>query len=155
MYNKDRVFAFVNALGDVNANGPPPRPVVSTGAFPTLADTDIPEILPTGICTYEHVVGQCAHDEMVQKSVEVRGLKVTISEIDIPCAFGPALRGRACPRRRSVLPDGRRQDPVHRAGEMAEMNDIEDGKVKSSEKTSAISKKATPSRWAFCPGGRP
>jgi acetyl-CoA synthase len=60
--------------------------------FPDLADTDIPEILPTGICTYEHVVANVPHDEMVQKSVEVRGLK-TISEIDIPCAFGPAFEG--------------------------------------------------------------
>ena len=27
--------------------------------FPTIADTDIPQILPTGICTYEHVVSSC------------------------------------------------------------------------------------------------
>jgi acetyl-CoA synthase len=33
--------------------------------FPTLADTDIPEILPTGICTYEHVVANVTHEEMV------------------------------------------------------------------------------------------
>ena len=27
-YNKDRIFAFVNALGDVNAEWPQPQPVV-------------------------------------------------------------------------------------------------------------------------------
>ena len=29
--------------------------------FPTIADTDIPEILPTGVCTYEHVVANVNH----------------------------------------------------------------------------------------------
>ena len=29
--------------------------------FPAIADTDIPQILPTGICTYEHVVSSSSH----------------------------------------------------------------------------------------------
>ena len=66
-YNKDRVFAFVNALGDVGTEwGVAAAGCVNWG-FPTLADTDIPEILPTGICTYEHVVAPVEHEEMVQR----------------------------------------------------------------------------------------
>ena len=56
--------------------------------FPTIADTDIPEILPTGVCTYEHVVANVDYDEMVAKSIEIRGLKVTVAKIDIPLATG-------------------------------------------------------------------
>jgi acetyl-CoA synthase len=85
--------------------------------FPTLADTDIPEILPTGICTYEHVVANVAHEEMVQRSVEVRGLKDQVADIDIPCAFGPAYEGERVRGADLYMPDGRRQDPGHRAGE--------------------------------------
>ncbi len=92
-YNKDRTFAFVMAFGPVcdewyaNAAG-----AINWG-FPTISDYDIPEVLPTGICTYEHVVSNVPHDEMVQKAIEVRGLKVNISKIDIPMAFGPAFEG--------------------------------------------------------------
>ena len=33
------------------------------------------------------------HDEFVQKAIEVRGLKVSITKIDIPLSFGPAFEG--------------------------------------------------------------
>jgi len=93
LYNKDRVFAFVNALGDIGTEWACAAAGAVSWGFPTLADTDIPEILPTGICTYEHVVANIPHDEMVQRSIETRGLKVSVTEIDIPCAFGPAFEG--------------------------------------------------------------
>ena len=80
LYNKNRIFAFVNALGDVGTDWAGAAAGCVNWGFPTLADTDIPEILPTGICTYEHVVANVPHDEIVQKSVEVRGLKVTVSD---------------------------------------------------------------------------
>jgi len=93
IYNKDRVFAFAMTMGDVTdewyANG---AGAVNWG-FPVIADTPIPEILPTGVCTYEHVVGNIAHDEIVAKAIEVRGLKVTVSEVPVPVAFGPAFEG--------------------------------------------------------------
>jgi len=54
---------------------------------------DIGQILPSGICTYEHVVSPVKHDDIVSKSVEVRGLKITVSEIPIPVPFGPAFQG--------------------------------------------------------------
>ena len=38
--------------------------------FPVIADTPIPEILPTGVCTYEHVVADIPHKEIVQKAIE-------------------------------------------------------------------------------------
>src|SRR3990170_833963 len=73
LYNKDRVFAFVLALGEVDDR----KYATAAGAinygFPTIADTDIPEILPTGICTYEHVVSNVPHDRIVERSLEVRG----------------------------------------------------------------------------------
>jgi len=54
-YNKNRIFAFVLAFGEVT----PEKYAAAAGAinygFPVLADTDIPQILPTGVCTYEHV----------------------------------------------------------------------------------------------------
>ena len=129
MYNKNRIFAFVNALGDVNAEWAAAAAGCVNWGFPTLADTDIPEILPTGICTYEHVVANVPHEEMVQKSVEVRGLKVTVSTIDIPCAFGPAYEGERVRGADLYCQCGGGKTQCTELVKMAEMNEIEDGKV--------------------------
>jgi len=92
-YNKDRVFAFVNAFGEVNAEWAANAAGCINWGFPTIADTDIPEILPTGVCTYEHVVSSIPYDQITSKSIEVRGLKVAITEIPIPISYGPAFEG--------------------------------------------------------------
>lgn len=128
-YNKDRVFAFVNAFGDIGTEwGVAAAGCVNWG-FPTLADTDIPEILPTGICTYEHVVANVPHDEICQKSVEVRGLKVSVTEIDIPLSFGPAFEGERVRGADLFCQMGGGKTQATELVKMAEMNDIEDGKV--------------------------
>jgi acetyl-CoA synthase len=93
LYNKDRIFAFINAFGEVNAEWAANAAGCVNWGFPTLSDTDIPPILPTGVCTYEHVVPNVEHHEIVQRSVEVRGLKTTVSTVDIPVAYGPAFEG--------------------------------------------------------------
>ena len=92
-YNKDRVFAFVLALGEVDDM----KYAAAAGAinygFPTIAETDIPEILPTGVCTYEHVVSNVPLKDIVAKAIEVRGLKIVITEVPVPVAYGPAFEG--------------------------------------------------------------
>ncbi len=129
LYNKNRIFAFVNAFGDVGTEwGAAAAGCVNWG-FPTLADTDIPEILPTGVCTYEHVIANVPHDEIVQKSVETRGLKVTISDIEIPCNFGPAYEGERVRGADLFTQMGGGKTQATELVKMAEMNDIEDGKV--------------------------
>jgi len=93
LYNKRRVFAFVLALGEVDDE----KYATAAGAinfgFPVIADTDIPEILPSGICTYEHVVANVAHRDMPARAVEVRGVKIRTVEIPIPVRHGPAFEG--------------------------------------------------------------
>lgn len=93
LYNKRRVFAFVLALGEVDDE----KYATAAGAinfgFPVIADTDIPEILPSGICTYEHVISNVPHHEMPSRAVEVRGVKIRTVEIPIPVRHGPAFEG--------------------------------------------------------------
>ena len=128
-YNKDRIFAFVNALGDVGTEwGVAAAGCVNWG-FPTLADTEIPEILPTGICTYEHVVAPVAYEDMCQRSVEVRGLKVTVAEIDIPCAFGPAFEGERVRGADLHAQCGGGKTQCTELVKMADMKEIDDGKI--------------------------
>ncbi len=128
-YNKDRVFAFVNAFGDIGTEwGVAAAGCVNWG-FPTLADTDIPEILPTGICTYEHVVANVPHDDICQRSVEVRGLKVNVAEIDIPMSFGPAFEGERVRGADLHCQMGGGKTQATELVKMADMKAIEDAKV--------------------------
>jgi acetyl-CoA synthase len=128
-YQKNRVFAFVNALGEVNAEWAANAAGVINWGFPTIADTDIPEVLPTGVCTYEHVVANVPYEEMTQRSIEVRGLKVTVSKVDIPLAYGPAFEGERVRKDDLFLEMGGGKTQCTELCKMAEMNEIEDGKV--------------------------
>jgi len=129
IYNKDRVFAFAMTMGDVTdewyANG---AGAINWG-FPVIADTPIPEILPTGVCTYEHVVSNIPHDEIVNKSIEVRGLKVTVTEIPIPVAFGPAFEGERVRGDDIYLEAGGGRTHMVEWVTSKGMDEVEDGKV--------------------------
>jgi len=128
-YQKDRIFAFVNALGDVNAEWAANAAGAVNWGFPTIADTDIPEILPTGVCTYEHVVANVDHEEMPSRSIEIRGLKVSVSKVDIPLAYGPAFEGERVRKDDLYLELGGGKTQCTELCKIAEMNEIEDGKV--------------------------
>ncbi|MCX8022893.1 MAG: acetyl-CoA decarbonylase/synthase complex subunit alpha/beta [Syntrophorhabdaceae bacterium] len=93
IYNKDRTYAFVLAMGTVTDEWYANAAGAINWGFPTIADTPIPQVLPTGICTYEHVVSNVPHDHITQKAVEVRGLKVQVSKVPVPVAYGPAFEG--------------------------------------------------------------
>ncbi len=129
LYNKNRVFAFVLALGEVdelkyaNAAG-----AINYG-FPTIADTNIPEILPRGVCTYEHVVSNIPSEEMVSKAIEVRGLKITIDKVDIPVAFGAAFEGERVRKEDTFVEFGGNKSEAVEFLHTADQNDVEDGKV--------------------------
>jgi len=129
IYNKDRIFAFALPLGYVtdewyaNAAG-----AINFG-FPTVADTPIPEVLPTGITTYEHVVSNIPHDDIVAKAIEVRGLKVTVTELPIPVAFGPAFEGERVRGEDIYLETGGGRTPMVEWVTSKRMDEVEDGKI--------------------------
>jgi len=129
LYNKNRIFAFVMPLGKVtdewyaNAAG-----AINYG-FPTIADSDIPEILPTGVCTYEHVVSKIPHDQIVEKAIEVRGLKIKITEIPIPVSVSPAFEGERIRKEEMQCEFGGQRTPAFEWLRMRDISEVEDGKV--------------------------
>jgi len=108
---------YANAAGAINYG------------FPTIADTDIPEILPTGVCTYEHVVPLITHDKIVEKCIEVRGLKVAAAKIDIPVAYGPAFEGERIRKDDMQIEIGGPGTPAFEYVVMRDSSEIEDGKI--------------------------
>jgi acetyl-CoA synthase len=129
IYNKNRIFAFVLALGTVtdewyaNAAG-----AINYG-FPTIADSDIPQILPTGVCTYEHVVSNIPHGQIVEKAIEVRGLKIKVSQIPIPVAYSPAFEGERIRKEDMHCEFGGQRTPSFEWLRMLDIGQVEDGKV--------------------------
>lgn len=129
LYNKDRIFAFAMPLGTVtdewyaNAAG-----AINYG-FPTIADTPIPQILPTGVCTYEHVVSNIPHDEIVAKAIEVRGLKVSVTKVDIPTSYGPAFEGERIRKDDLFFECGGGRTLGVELTISKDMSEVEDGKV--------------------------
>jgi len=129
LYNKNRVFAFVLALGEVTDEWYATAAGAINYGFPTIADTDIPEILPTGVCTYEHVVSEIPHDQIVEKAIEVRGLKIKVAEIDIPVPHSPAFEGERIRKEDMQCEFGGQKTPAFEWLTIRDMADVEDGKV--------------------------
>lgn len=129
LYNKNRVFAFVLTLGLVDDEKYAQAAGAINYGFPTIADTDIPEILPAGVCTYEHVVSNVPHDKIVSRAIEVRGLKVTVAKVPIPVAFGPAFEGETVRKGDMHVEFGGQRTPSFELVRMREAEAVEDGKI--------------------------
>jgi acetyl-CoA synthase len=140
LYNRERVFAFVLALGEVDDL----KYAAAAGAinygFPVIADTVIPEILPTGVTTYEHVVSMPFEEidgkddlekaeRLVQKCIEVRGVKLKMTEVPIPIPYGSAFEGEVVRRNDMRVEFGGKNAHCFEYLEMADLEDVVDGKV--------------------------
>lgn len=128
-YQKDRVFAFAIVLGDLdNIKWSTGAGAINMG-FPAICDTDVPVIHPTGVCIYEEVDKEFDHKKIVQKSIEVRGLKIIIEKPPIPVAYGPAFEGERIRKEDMFMEFGGNRTPSFELVRMREMEEIEDGKV--------------------------
>ena len=128
-YCLNRVFAFGMVLGELDdikyATG---AGAINMG-FPVIADTDIPEIKPSGICTYEHVVKELDHKKIVPRAIEVRGIKLKITEIPIPVPYSPAFEGERVRREQMYAQFGGKYSDAFEYVKMTEPGMIEDGKI--------------------------
>jgi acetyl-CoA synthase len=140
LYNKYRVFAFVLALGEVDDLKYATAAGAISYGFPTIADTVIPQILPTGITPYEHVISMPFDDiegatdtekarRLVQRCIEVRGVKVKITEVPIPVAYGSAFEGERVRKQDMRVEFGGRYSRAFEYLKMADFDAVEDGKI--------------------------
>ncbi len=140
LYNRERVFAFVLALGEVDDL----KYAAAAGAinfgFPVIADTIIPEILPTGITTYEHVVSMPfdeidgANDmeraeRLVQKCIEIRGVKVQIADVPVPVPYGSAFEGEVVRKTDMRVEFGGKNSRAFEFLRMNSLDNVVDGKI--------------------------
>lgn len=128
-YNKDRIFAFVMALGEVTEEKYAAAAGAISYGFPTIADTDIPQILPTGICTYEHVVSSVPVERIVEKCLEVRGCKIKVTKVPIPVAYGAAFEGERIRKEQTYVEFGGNRTPAFEFVTTRDLAEVEDGRI--------------------------
>ncbi|MFB0528091.1 MAG: acetyl-CoA decarbonylase/synthase complex subunit alpha/beta [bacterium] len=128
-YCQNRVFAFGLTLGELD------DVKYATGAgamnmgFPVIADTDIPEIRPSGICTYEHLVKELDHKKLVPTCIQVRGVKVRVTEIPIPVAYSAAFEGETVRKEQMYVQFGGKYSTAFEYVTMRDLDKVEDGKI--------------------------
>ena len=129
LYTKERVFAFGLVLGELDdikyATG---AGAINMG-FPIIADTDIPEIKPSGITTYEALVKELDHKKIVPRCIEVRGVKVKVSSIAIPVPYAAAFEGERVRREQLYVEFGSKASTSFEFLTTKESDDVVDGKV--------------------------
>ena len=128
-YNKNRIFAFVLALGEVTDEWYATAAGAISYGFPTIATSDIPQILPTGVCTYEHVVSNISCDEIVQKAIEVRGLKIKVVDLPIPVSYGPAFEGERVRKEDTYVEAGGQRTTAFELVRTLDAAEVTDGKI--------------------------
>ena len=123
-YTKERVPAFVNTFGAIDAV------VVSAGAgaialgFPVVVDIDLGENQVPG--ALESV---CDHAETVKKSLELRSIKIKVKELPIPVAFAAAFEGEIIRKAEMHNEFWSSKNPTAELVLMRDMNEVEDHKI--------------------------
>ncbi len=128
-YTRAHIFAFGLGLGEIDdlkfASG---AGAIDMG-FPVIADTPIPEIRPTGVCTYEELVHELDHEQIVPTCIDVRGVKVTVRDIDVPVPVAAAFEGEVIRRDDMQVELGGRKAKAFEYVKMRAMDEVEDGKI--------------------------
>ena len=123
-YTKNRVPAFVNTFGAIDAV------VVSAGAgaialgFPVVVDIDLGENQVPG--ALESVTN---HEETVKKSLELRNIKIKSKELPIPVAFAAAFEGEIIRKADMHNEVWSGKNPTAELVLMRELSEVEDHKI--------------------------
>jgi len=128
LYTKERVFAFGLVLGPLDdikyATG---AGAINMG-FPIIADTDIPEIKPSGITTYEALVKELDRKKLVPRCIEVRGIKVKVTNIPIPVPYAAAFEGERVRKEQLYVEFGGKASTSFEYLTTKNADEVEDGK---------------------------
>ena len=123
-YTKERVPAFVNTFGEIDAV------VVSAGAgaialgFPVVVDIDLGENQVPG--ALESVTD---HSLTVKKSLELRNIKIKSTELPVPVAFAAAFEGEIIRKSDVKAEFYSGKNPTAELVLMREPGEIEDHKI--------------------------
>lgn len=123
-YCKDRVPAFVIALGDLTPV------IVGAGAgairlgFPVIADK-VPPLMEVPMC----LIQQADYSKIVATALEARNIKIKITDIPIPVAFAPAFEGERIRKEQLYTMAGGNKTPSFEVVRTLDASEVEDHKI--------------------------
>lgn len=124
-YQKNRVPAFVIALGELDAV----TVAIGAGAlfmgFPIVTDQALPpELQIPGL-----LEPQPDYDKIVKLALELRNIKLKIVDIPVPITVGPAFEGETIRKKEAWVEFGGGRSPGFELVRMADADQVEDGKI--------------------------
>lgn len=123
-YQRRRVLAFILYLGEHDMV----KTAAAMGAinvgFPVITDQELPEDKQIK----DWFISEPDYDKIVQTCLEVRGIKVSAVEIDVPITVGPAFEGESIRKKDMYVEFGGTKTPGFELVRIAD-DSLEDGKI--------------------------
>jgi len=128
-YTQQKVPAFVVLLSHVD------EVIVATGlgvlamGFPIITDLEVPQLGKIDTTLYEALVTEKDYKKIVSKCIEVRGLKVRVTDIPIPLPYAAAFEGERVRKEQLQVEFGGKSSLSFEYLTAKNINEVEDGKI--------------------------
>jgi acetyl-CoA synthase len=128
-YTQQKVPAFVVLLSHVD------EVIVATGlgvlamGFPIITDLEVPQLGKIDTTLYEALVTEKDYKKIVSKCIEVRGLKVRVTDIPIPVPYAAAFEGERVRKEQLQVEFGGKSSLSFEYLTAKNINEVEDGKI--------------------------
>lgn len=140
LFTKLRCPVFVLALGQIDDLKCATAAGALTYGFPLIADTAIPGIQPFSPIKQEQIVSLpfdsiAGKDDieraerLVERCLEVRGIKAKISKLSLPIAYGSAFEGEVIRRANMQMEFGGKGGTCFEWLTMKALDEVQDGKI--------------------------
>jgi len=128
-YTQQKVPAFVVLLSHVD------EVIVATGlgvlamGFPIITDLEVPQLGKIDTTLYEALVTEKDYKKIVSKCIEVRGLKVKVTDIPVPVPYAAAFEGERVRKEQLHVEFGGKAKLAFEYLTAKNINEVEDGKI--------------------------
>jgi len=129
-YCRKRLSVFCVALGYVDeitcAAG---LGVLALGIPIITNDRNVPEVGKIPVTLYEALVVEEKVEKIIARGIEVKGIKIKVSDIDIPVPYSAAFEGERVRKEQMYAQFGGKYSDAFEYVKMADAEKIEDGKI--------------------------
>lgn len=123
-YQQKRMPAFVLALGEQDNIRISAAFACNVLGYPVVTDLALGDLqIP------DKFVSQPDYKKMVQTALELRGIKLKITDIDVPITIGPAFEGETIRKADAYVEMGGGRSEAFELVQMVDADHIEDGKI--------------------------
>ncbi len=128
-YTREKVPAFVVLLSHID------EVLVATGlgvlamGFPIITDLDLPQLGKIDTTLYEALVTENDYSRLAGKCIEARGLKVKVTDIDIPVPYSAAFEGERVRKEQLYVEFGGKNGLAFEYLLTRPSAEVEDGKI--------------------------